>query len=87
MHPSLSSAIKGKQQRSVLKRSERIKHLMKKGDWDDDTSKIYGLPKIKITKLKIKKEKAAEKAEGSEATATTAAAPAAEAKKESKGKS
>jgi len=87
IHPSLSSASKGKSQRTVLKRTERIKDLMKKGQWDKD-KKVFGLPKTRILRIKIKKEKAAKKTEA-EATATTdkaptpapAAAPSAEAKK------
>jgi small basic protein (TIGR04137 family) len=76
IHPSLGAAVKGKQQKSVLKRAERIKYLMNKGLWKDD-SKIFGLPKIKTIRIKIKKEKAAEKpveegAPVAEATAPTA---------------
>ena len=56
IHPSLSSASKGSKQKTVLKRTERIKHLMKKGKWTD-TSSVYGLPKIKMTRIKVKKEK------------------------------
>jgi small basic protein (TIGR04137 family) len=83
IHPSLGAAVKGKQQKSVLKRSERIKHMMAKGLWKDD-SKAFGMPKIKAVRIKIKKEKAAEKPaeEGvSGATPTAAAAPAADQKK------
>ena len=93
-HPSLRSAAKSKQHRSVLKRFERLKHLKEKGEWEEDMS-IFGLPKIKILKLKIKKEKAApEEAvaaiEGAEAAApkeTQEGAPAKGAgkKKEAKG--
>lgn len=78
IHPSLGAAVKGKQQKSVLKRSERIKHMMSKGLWKED-SKAFGLPKIKAMRLKIKKEKAAEKpadeaaAEGQKAAAAPAA--------------
>ena len=76
IHPSLGSAVKGKQAKSVLKRTERIKHMMAKGLWKDD-SKVFGLPKIKAIRLKIKKEKAAEKpAEEGAAAAAEAAAPA-----------
>ena len=81
IHPSLSSAIKGKQQRTVLKRTERIKHLMKKGKWDE-SSKVYGMPKIKMTRLKVKKEKAAEKPEAEAAVAEDAKTKTAPAKKE-----
>lgn len=73
IHPSLGAAVKGKQQKSVLKRAERIKYLMNKGLWKDD-SKVFGLPKIKAVRIKIKKEKAAEKPaeEGAPVTETPA---------------
>ncbi|MDD5291630.1 MAG: small basic protein [Candidatus Omnitrophica bacterium] len=73
LHPSLRSVGKGKQQRTVLKRAERIKQLMKDGKWTE-TSKIFGLPKIKIVRLKVKKEKAAEKPEAAAAEAAGEAA-------------
>lgn len=75
IHPSLGAAAKGKQQKSVLKRSERIKHMMSKGTWKDDV-KIFGLPKIKSIRIKIKKEKAADKTaeEGATAAGTPASA-------------
>ncbi len=81
IHPSLGAAVKGKQQKSVLKRTERIKHLMSKGLWKDD-SKVFGLPKIKAVRIKIKKEKAAEKPaeEGATGTAPAPAAAASEPK-------
>ncbi|MEI8175624.1 MAG: small basic protein [Candidatus Omnitrophota bacterium] len=70
-HPSLLGSSKGKQHRSVLKRYERLKHLIEKEKWDEDASSVFALPKIKSIKFKVKKEKAA-------ATATDAAgAPAA----------
>ena len=84
IHPSLGAAVKGKQQKSVLKRTERIKYLMNKGLWKED-SKVFGLPKIKAVRIKIKKEKAAEKpaAEG-EAAAAAAPTPAAPAEPKAK---
>ena len=73
IHPSLSSSGKGKSHRTVLKRSERIKHLQGKGKWTEE-SKVYGLPKIKMIRLKVaKKEKAAEKPEGEAAAEATGA--------------
>ena len=86
IHPSLKSASKGKTKRTVLKRTERIKDLMKKDKWSDD-HKVFGLPKTKILRLKARKEKAAEKTDA-EATATgaEAAAPAAEKKEDKKSK-
>ncbi len=63
IHPSLGIAVKGKQQKSVLKRTDRIKHLMSKGLWKED-SKVFGLPKIKTLRIKIKKEAAEKPVEG-----------------------
>ncbi|MBI5872910.1 MAG: small basic protein [Candidatus Omnitrophica bacterium] len=80
IHPSLGAAVKGKQQKSVLKRTERIKHMVAKGLWKEET-KVFGLPKIKALRIKIKKEKAADKpAEEGAAAATAAPAPAADQK-------
>jgi small basic protein (TIGR04137 family) len=84
IHPSLGAAAKGKQQKSVLKRTERIKHLMSKGLWKEE-SKVFGMPKIKALRIKIKKEKAAEKPAEEGATAA-AAAPARAAPAETKAK-
>lgn len=71
IHPSLALADKHKKQRSVLKRAERIKILMEKGKWKEG-DKVYGLPKIKTLRIKIKKEKA----EKAAAAPAEAAAPA-----------
>ena len=84
-HPSLRSSGKDKKQRSVLKRYERIKTLQDKEKWDEEKDSVFGLPKVKVTRFKIKKEKAAaaegtEAAEGAPAGAATgkeAAKPAA----------
>ena len=76
-HPSLRISDKDKKQRSVLKRHERVKLLKDKEKWDEEDS-VFGLPKVKVTRFKIKKEKAAvaETAEGA-APALGGAAPAA----------
>ncbi len=79
-HPSLRSSDKDKAQRSVLKRFERIKILKDKESWTEKDS-VYKLPKLKITKFKVKKEKAAAETTPVEgavpAPAAQAAAPAA----------
>jgi small basic protein (TIGR04137 family) len=84
MHPSLSASEKGKKQRAVLKRIERIKYLQEKGTWKEG-DKVYGLPKIKTVRIKIKKEKVEKAAETTAAAGAGApgkeAAPAAGAKK------
>ncbi len=72
IHPSLKISGKDRKQRSVLKRIERLKMMINKKQWKDDDD-IFGLPKIKTIKVKIKKEKA-EKAEGT--AEGVAAAPA-----------
>lgn len=79
-HPSLRSSEKNKQHRSVLKRYERIKTLKEKELWKDEDS-VYGLPKVKIVRFKIKKEKAkaAETVEGAAAAPAEPAAPGAKA--------
>ncbi len=76
IHSSLRPIGKGKKHRSVLKRHERLKTLKDKGLWSQEMS-VLGLPKVKMQKLKIKKEKAAPDAAG--APVATAGKPAAEA--------
>lgn len=79
-HPSLRSSDKDKAQRSVLKRYERVKILKDKEEWTEKDS-VYKLPKLKVVKFKVKKEKAAAEGaeEGAAATApgATPATPAA----------
>ena len=64
VHPSFKSG-KGKQQRSVLKRLARLLQLQKEEKWDEEKDSIFGLPKVKVIKMKFKKEKK-EAAEGEE---------------------
>ena len=78
IHPSLTISEKDKKTRSVLKRIERIRQMQEKGDWKQGDS-VYGLPKIKTLRIKIKKEKV-EKA----ATTVEGAAPAAAGAKDAK---
>jgi small basic protein (TIGR04137 family) len=56
--------------RNVMKRHERVRHLMTQGLWPEGRS-VFGLPKIKQTKMKARKAAAKEKEE------TTAQTPAA----------
>ncbi|MBN2119462.1 MAG: small basic protein [Candidatus Omnitrophica bacterium] len=63
IHPSLKGLGKLSSKKSILKRGERIKWLMSKKMWSDE-SPIFGLPKIKVVKIKVaKKEKKEEKKE------------------------
>ncbi len=78
IHPSLTISEKDKKTRSVLKRVERIKQMHEKGDWKQGDA-VYGLPKIKTLRIKIKKEKV-EKAATTEEGAPAAGAGAKDAK-------
>ncbi|MBI4309354.1 MAG: small basic protein [Candidatus Omnitrophica bacterium] len=82
LHPSLRIDKAGVSQRSVQTRIERIKELMKKGLWKDDSA-VTALPKTKIVRIKAKKKVKAE--EGAEAGAAPAAAAGKEAAKPAAG--
>ena len=85
---SLKRRTAGSANRSVLTRAERIKKLQDAEKWTEGRSP-FGLPKVRVQKIVIKKAKKAEKAaegataEGGEVKegAAPAAAPAAPAKK------
>lgn len=81
VHPSFKSG-KGKQQKSVLKRLARLLQLKKEEKWDEEKDSIFGLPKVKVVKMKFKKEKkdAAEEEEAAPAESGASAAAAPEAK-------
>ncbi|MDD4979964.1 MAG: small basic protein [Candidatus Omnitrophica bacterium] len=72
IHPSLKLSDKNKKQRSVLKRTERLRIMLDKEQWKEG-DEVCGLPKIKTIRIKIKKEKA----EKTETAAAEGAAPAA----------
>ena len=83
LHPSLKIDKAGVQQRTVQTRIERIKELMKKGLWKEETP-VTGLPKTRIVRIKAKKKVKAEGpadggATGPAGGATPAAAGAAKA--------
>ncbi|MDP8230128.1 MAG: small basic protein [Candidatus Gorgyraea atricola] len=85
-HPSLKTSKAGKRHRTVLKRFEKFFALKEKGIIKDEDS-IFGLPKLKIVRTKIKKEKAEEKPEEGQVAAEGAVpAPGAGAKKEPEAK-
>ncbi len=77
LHSSLKIDKASATSRSVQTRIERIKELMKKGLWKEETS-VVGLPKTKQIRVKAKKKA---KAEGDAAAPADgkAAAPAAKA--------
>ncbi|HJT79020.1 MAG TPA: small basic protein [Gemmataceae bacterium] len=65
--------------RNVLTRGERILQLKNEDRWADDRSP-YGLPKVKVVKMIVKKAKKAKEEEKTEGEGAAAAAPAAEKK-------
>ncbi len=76
IHSSLHTTGKGRKHRSVLKRYERLKVLKDKNLWLEGQP-VLGLPKIKIQRLRVKKEKAAAETAASSAPAAPAAGGAA----------
>jgi small basic protein (TIGR04137 family) len=72
IHPSLRSTGKGAKQQTVLKRTERLNSMIEKKQWKEGDN-VFGLPKIKTIRIKIKKEKA-EKTPAAEGAAPAAAA-------------
>ncbi|MCF7872947.1 MAG: small basic protein [Candidatus Omnitrophica bacterium] len=71
LHPSLKRGQKLGGERSVLKRSERIKRLLEEDKWEEGDS-VLGLPKVKVVKMKaIKKEKPKENEEAAKDSETT----------------
>ena len=77
IHQSLQGA-KGKSGalRNVLKRHERLQHLIARGLWRDGRS-IFGLPKIKQEKVKARKAAAAKEATAEAPAAATPKSPTA----------
>ena len=67
IHTSLkSSTLATGATRNVMKRHERVRHLMTQGLWTDGRS-VFGLPKIKQMKMKARKAAAKDKEEASAA--------------------
>ena len=59
IHRSLVSKSGLGRSRNVLTRYERILEMRKLGNWDEEDESPYGLPKVKVMKIKkrIKKKK------------------------------
>lgn len=73
VHSSLrSSSSAAGSLRNVMKRHERVRHLMAQGLWVDGRS-MFGLPKIK--QMKVKTRKASTKEKGEATVQTPAATP------------
>ena len=76
IHRSLASKSKLKRQRNVLSRTERIEKLLDQGRWNEGDT-VFGLPALKVIKIKTGKKKKKEKAAEGEAAAGEGAAAAA----------
>jgi small basic protein (TIGR04137 family) len=70
----------GSANRSVLTRAERIKKLQDLEKWPDGRSP-FGLPKVRVQKIVLKKAKKEKAAEGTAEAAAAGAAPGGEAAK------
>ena len=76
-HPSLRSNRNTGALRNVLKRHERVRHLLTQGLWAEGRS-VLGLPKLKQAKVKVRKAAAKEKeAAAAEAAPAAPSAPSA----------
>lgn len=78
VHTSLRSSKQMGATRNVLKRYERVRHLMAQGVWTDGRS-AFGLPKIKQTRIKARKAAAKEKEEAQTAPPAAGTTPSASA--------
>lgn len=78
IHSSLRPS-KGKSHKSVFNRLERIKMLFEKNKWKESDS-VFGLPKVKSIKVKLKKEKSTAAKAKDEAAAPAAGGTVAPAK-------
>lgn len=56
MHPSLKSGDNLAVQKTVLPKIDRIKKMQSAGEWKEDSS-VFGLPKVKVVKVKTGKKK------------------------------
>lgn len=72
LHSSLKIDKASATARTVLSRVERIKELMKKGEWTDESS-VTRLPKTKVLRVKAGKKKAKEAAPAAAGAAPAAA--------------
>lgn len=52
IHRSLAASSNLKRSRNVLTRYERLLQLRRDGRWDEENGSPYGLPKVRVMKLK-----------------------------------
>lgn len=78
LHSSLKVDKAGAAVRTVFTRVERIKEMIKKGEWAEDRS-VTNLPKTKVVRIKAGKKKVKEEAPAAGGKAGGKGAPAAKA--------
>ena len=66
LHKSLKSNSKLARMRNVMTRVERIEKLRMLGKWNEEEDSVFGLPKVKIQKIKAGKKKKKKKEEEGE---------------------
>ncbi len=71
IHKSLSAKGRLRRQRNVLSRLERIEKLEEEGRWSDDES-IFGLPKVRVARVRRGTKKKAKEKEDASAESKTA---------------
>ena len=74
IHTSLRSGQTSGILRNVLKRYERVRVLVTKGEWVEGRS-VFGLPKLRQIKVKVRKAESKEKEAAAPATETPGATP------------
>ncbi len=57
IHKSLKMGAGMGRTRNVYTRYERLLKLKEDGRWNDDSSSVYGMPKVRATVIKIGKKK------------------------------
>ena len=80
LHRSLVSKNRLVRQRNVLTRDERIRKLAEKGNLEEEDS-VYGLPKVKVRKVRKRVKAKKKKEEAAEAAAAAGAEEKTEEKK------
>ncbi|MFW6158721.1 MAG: small basic protein [Planctomycetota bacterium] len=63
IHKSLSPKNRLRRQRNVLSRLERIQKLEEEGRWSEEEDSVFGLPKVRVARVRRTKKKAKEKEE------------------------
>jgi small basic protein (TIGR04137 family) len=74
-HKSLKAKGKLVRTRNVLNRWERIEELTRQGRWIAESNSPYGLPKVRVLRIKKRAKEAKKKEEAAAPAAAAAAAP------------